>query len=167
MTDSLAPASHAPDTGLSNGARDTGLNAEEGVAGLHDALTHVTDELARGESPLDFTQQGAAALIKSNTRITKDLALEAIRLARSERLDSVSKAHVERATAGLLRPKSSSRSLVALSFGGVITGAGLQEFINFSFADAITPKFRIIAMVICLVLGSGLMVYGVTPNRNR
>jgi hypothetical protein len=148
-------------------AGETGnqFDVAAGTQKFHQALDSVNEELARNDGPLAFTEKGAAELMLANSRFTRDLAVSAIRLARVERMDMVSGAHVERAVGSLVKTDRDGRRTICLTLGGVFSGAGVQEFIGVVVKDQHSPKPHVVAMVVLLMLGVGMLVDGLRTAR--
>ncbi|WP_405112880.1 hypothetical protein OG559_04870 [Micromonospora sp. NBC_01405] len=137
-----------------------------GTRDLHEALRQIQEELTGGDTPLDFGRQGAAELLKTNTRLIREIGIRAIRIARLRGLETVSKIHIDVATKELIRTDGDTRRTSALAFGGAFLGAGIQELITFCFTPA-SPKGRVLVMMTCLVVGAGLLVYGLDLRRKN
>lgn len=154
-------------------ARDAGADSigvpfdfAGGARDLHEALRQIQEELTGGDTPLDFGRQGATELLRTNTRLTKEIGIRAIRIARLRGLETVSKIHIDAAAKEIIRTESDTRRTSALAFGGAFLGAGIQELITFWFTPA-SPKARVLVMMVCLVLGAGLLVYGLDLRRKN
>jgi hypothetical protein len=139
-----------------------------GAEEVDHALSVMRQALAAHELPKAFSEDAWTELLKRESEFVGEVGLEAIRIARQKRSDSVSASDVGEADASIRRAGLGNLWTVAQTIGGVLAGGGVSGLI--AEAGAKHAKTAPLAASIAgLVIGAAIIGFalGRTWQRGR
>jgi hypothetical protein len=96
-----------------------------------------------------------------------DLGTEAVRLARRDRLTTVDREHVDRASTRLGFGESGRGASTLNSVGGVVAGIGLASAYAVTFNPGPHSTAEIVTAIVACILGAILLTAGVVLTMTR
>jgi hypothetical protein len=137
---------------------------ESTPSNLAAAADRIAAELnRRRDEPMQFSPQAALRLDELHGEYLGDLGTEAVRIARSDGLQTVDAAHANQAAERLrLQTSPGPFANIAIGLGGMFAGAGMSFFYALFFTKGPHSNSEIAVASFCAVTGFTLIAIGVT-----
>lgn len=120
------------------------------------------DNVQNEKSP--FSDKAFNSLKKEIRNYIADLISESLRIARRNKSDNIDSAHVEQASAHLVSKKRSKINFMIGTFGGIMLGATLSNYLDhFVFNQPSTPNALIASSVVGMI---GVMLLTISILRD-
>ncbi len=94
---------------------------------LANVMASLQASLTTGRPPGGFSSDSVGEIFERQAEYVEELGLEAIRMARAEHGDVVSKVHVDRADQVIRTAERAQRARLFETFGGILLGAGVGQ----------------------------------------
>ncbi len=117
---------------------------------------------------MSFDEEAGLALADAHAEFLADLGVEATRLARKDRLNTVHRVHVEKAADRLGAGSGASGfATVCNTLGGVVAGIGVAGAYNLAFNPAPHTTAEQMATIALCVLGCIMLTIGLTITMTK
>lgn len=108
---------------------DETLGDETGAdSALQQALARIQQEFS-DNGPKDLSNEARAALLDVHAEYLEDLGVEAVRVAKRSRLDTVSAKHIDEARSFVQSGSEPKVTQAVAALGGILAGAGAGQFL--------------------------------------